>query len=242
MEHGIKRGCARNGQTGCTMKSRLWTGVAVATVLLAYAESAVAQNPPVASTPSATQPAIGDKPPPGNGTQEKLDSLGFGIAFGSNFLASRRAVDASLGENNVVRIDKDRSQQLRLLAEIHALPICTYHWWKKNAQGERGEGYNADDSCKYPRSARFGFFGALQLSGDGALSAMGGGVMWAFPRGRDATGAKSLNLGIGVLFEPNIKVLGDGLTANKPLPAGFTTLRTKETSAWSGMVTLGFGW
>jgi len=42
----------------------------------------------------------------------------------------------------------------------------------------------------------------------------------------------SFNIGIGLMMDPSVKILGDGITENEPLPAGETTVRTKETSQW----------
>ena len=42
----------------------------------------------------------------------------------------------------------------------------------------------------------------------------------------------SFNIGIGVMMDPSVKILGDGISENQPLPLGETTVRTKETSQW----------
>ncbi len=42
----------------------------------------------------------------------------------------------------------------------------------------------------------------------------------------------SFNIGIGLMMDPSVKILGDGINENEPLPAGETTVRTRETSQW----------
>ena len=49
--------------------------------------------------------------------------------------------------------------------------------------------------------------------------------------------SSSWNLGIGVIYDPDTKTLGDGIRPNQPLPAGETMIRYKER-AQKGVVIL----
>ena len=49
--------------------------------------------------------------------------------------------------------------------------------------------------------------------------------MFGFRRGE---GEGSFNLGVGVVVDPDTRVLGDGIVANQPLPAGETEIRYLE--------------
>lgn len=59
------------------------------------------------------------------------------------------------------------------------------------------------------------------------------GVMVGFRRANN----QSFNLGIGIAVDPSTRVLGEGLRANQPLPAGETEIRFKEESQY-GLVLL----
>jgi len=58
-------------------------------------------------------------------------------------------------------------------------------------------------------------------------------VGWKDP-GADSNG--SWNLGVGYEYAGSIKVLGDGITANQPLPSGETQVRFKNRSAGAVIV------
>jgi hypothetical protein len=66
---------------------------------------------------------------------------------------------------------------------------------------------------------RWGWGGCLDLYGKATLE-MGGAKV--------AEGSSSWNLGIGVVVDPNVKTIGDGVEPNAPLPRGETQVRFKE--------------
>ena len=45
---------------------------------------------------------------------------------------------------------------------------------------------------------------------------------------RDRETSESFNIGIGVVIDPNVQTLGEGITANMPLPTGETAIRYTE--------------
>ena len=50
----------------------------------------------------------------------------------------------------------------------------------------------------------------------------------------------SWNFGIGAIYDPSVKVLGNGIVADRPLPAGETMLRTVEVGGWGLMLMSSF--
>ena len=50
----------------------------------------------------------------------------------------------------------------------------------------------------------------------------------------------SFNLGIGYFVEPNVRILGKGIEANKALPEGESEIRFRETDQGAVMVTLSY--
>lgn len=72
------------------------------------------------------------------------------------------------------------------------------------------------------------FIGAQPGGSNDIIDALGAGLMWGF-KGDDHNlfGNQQVNFGVGVIVDPNVKTLGDGLFENQPLPAG-DSLRFKE--------------
>jgi len=53
-------------------------------------------------------------------------------------------------------------------------------------------------------------------------------------------GSSSWNFGIGLRVDPAAQVLGDGIVANQPLPAGETTIRFKNEVHYGVMLLSSF--
>lgn len=79
-----------------------------------------------------------------------------------------------------------------------------------------------------------GPFVAIQPGENDIVSAAGLGLMIGFRRPNESG---SWNIGVGVVFDPDTKTLGDGIRPNQPLPAGETAIRYKER-AQKGVVIL----
>jgi hypothetical protein len=74
----------------------------------------------------------------------------------------------------------------------------------------------------------FGPFIALQPGDGKIIQAVAAGVMVGFRH--DPKESSSFNLGVGVIIDPDVQVLGDGFVANKAPPEGETEIRYRETS------------
>ena len=64
------------------------------------------------------------------------------------------------------------------------------------------------------------------------------GYMWGF---RQPKTTQTLNLGIGLTVSPRAQILGDGIIADAPLPAGETEVRYKRTTKYGFAVITSFG-
>ncbi len=76
-----------------------------------------------------------------------------------------------------------------------------------------------------------GPFVAIQAGNESALSGLGFGLMIGFRQPSihsDLDTNLSWNFGIGAIYDPSVKVLGNGIVADRPLPVGETMLRTTE--------------
>ena len=68
------------------------------------------------------------------------------------------------------------------------------------------------------------------------------GVMLGRKYRTESNSNLSFNLSVGGALDVNAKVLGDGISANQPLPAGETIARTQTTSMGSLLVMFSVGW
>ena len=66
------------------------------------------------------------------------------------------------------------------------------------------------------------------------IEAIGVGIMLGFKRGKDS--AQSFNIGLGAIVDPSVKVLGDGIRKDEPLPTGETQIRYKHTDQWGFLI------
>jgi hypothetical protein len=158
-----------------------------------------------------------DAPPPAPaGGDRKTDDLGdfaglkfgVGISFTLDSGDNDRVSEASL-VNGIVRVDDEDNGRARIMLESHY--FFTPDWrWTGLQKGVWG----------------LGPFVSLQPGTDNIIEAIGMGVMLGFRRSGE--GGESFNLGFGMIVDPNTRVLGDGVVADRPLPNGETEVRFKE--------------
>ncbi len=86
-----------------------------------------------------------------------------------------------------------------------------------------------------------GPFVSLQPGTDEIIQSIGAGIMVGMKYNDEKDDIRSWNLGVGIAVDPNTKVLGDGIEQNKPLPAGESSVRLKETTQVGVLVLLSFG-
>jgi hypothetical protein len=142
------------------------------------------------------------------GANSKFLGFNWGLGIGYELgLGPTRVGDAEV-VNNIVRVKEDATDGVRAVLEAH-------HFFEVS-RGKIGIGPVA----------------AVQLGSDGSSAvsfALGAMIGWKDQD--DKTSAGSWNLGIAYDLSQGVKVLGDGITANKPLPAGETQIRYKTQSA-----------
>jgi len=158
--------------------------------------------------------------------QELLSGLklGAGVSLIVGLNRKNAIREAQLDGNKVVRITKEDTNSVGFLLEGHYFfaPDGRFLGIEKGMWG-------------------FGPFVAVQASDDSALTGVGFGLMLGLKQPSTSyVSGSSWNIGIGAIYDPSVKVLGDGLVANQPLPAGETTVRTKEVGGWGLMVMSSF--
>ena len=130
--------------------------------------------------------------------------LGIGYGFGQG---PERITEAEV-VNGIVRVKEDKTDGIRAVLEAH-------HFF----DGRRG---------------RFGWgpFASVQLGKDGASAvAFAVGLMAGWKDQGDKTSAGSWNIAVGYEFGQDVKVLGDGIEPNAPLPTGEAQVRYKTQPA-----------
>ena len=131
--------------------------------------------------------------------------FGVGVAFTLDWGGQSRVKDAEL-VNNIVRVTESQDGEARVLLEVH-------HFWPIGGATREEALYG------------FGPFVSVQPGSDDVIDSLGIGVMVGMRRSPKSD--NSLNIGLGLIVDPNSQLLGDGIVANQPLSAGETSIRYK---------------
>lgn len=180
-------------------------------------------------------------PPPGT-----LDwgGIGWGLGIATDFdVGGARVVNASV-VNNVVRVtDSSNNVGISFVLEAHYFfRDWTLPFVSSACTGTSKDYYNCTDVGVGP-------FVAIEI-GDGSTAtpaangpvtafAMGAMVGLRHPYLPGASANSSWNFGVGLRVDPKAQVLGDGLVANQPLPAG-DAIRYKTEPRYGVMLVSSF--
>lgn len=181
---------------------------------------------------------------------------GMGVGVIGGFGGDRAVEKASLDANNIVRVDEEGDLRPQVFLEMHAFLAggkarCWRDYQRKKAAERMEKARNSDakdpttwcsnqSTTPDPPLMGFGPFIALQSGDSKAIDALALGVMWGFRK--DPQQSTSVNVGIGVSFDPSVQVLGGGLKDGKPLPPGEKAVRFKKESqfGWALMASFTF--
>lgn len=184
---------------------------------------------------------------------------GVGIGVMGGFGGDSAVEKASIDANKLVRVDEEGDLRPQAFLEMHVFLVgdkarCWRDYQRKKAanqvaarnlaSGQLAWCPDKDGKCQStmpdPPLMGFGPFVALQSSDDKAIDALALGVMWGFRR--DPKESTSVNVGIGLSFDPSVQVLGGGLKEDKPLPTGETAVRLKKEGrfGWALMTSFTF--
>lgn len=165
--------------------------------------------------------------------------LGWGIGIATNFdVGGKRVGTAELvGPNNIVRI-KDASSNVNVSFVLEAhyflrdymLPIGNPASCRKLASAGQVDYINCTELAHGPFVAvEVGGGSAGTPKADGLITAIAMGWMVGLRHPASSPDSKSSwNFGLGLRVTPNSQILGDGIIANQPLPAGETLIRYKN--------------
>lgn len=183
----------------------------IAAVMAAGLSTAAAAAPTDAE--AVKDPATGRTE---NQTDFKGLKLGVGLSLTLDTGSNDRVDDAEV-VGGLVRVKDEENARARIMLESHYffLPQRSFLGVSANDWG-------------------IGPFVAIQPGENDIVQAAGAGLMIGFRR---PDSSSSWNIGVGLVYDPNTKTLGDGIVANQPLPPGETTVRYKER-AQKGVVIL----
>ena len=147
-------------------------------------------------------------------TSNFLDHLGAGLSLTIDTGTHDRIDSASL-VNGIVRVQEDSNVRARFMGEIHFALSC-----------ESGALIVDGKKRCDPNERSGGLFLAVQPGTDNIIEGVGLGWMLRLP---DKLFDRALNIGMGVVVDENVQILGDGVKANQPLPAGETEIRFRNS-------------
>ncbi len=172
-----------------------------------------ADSNPAVTTPEVTAARLKQQSDTEN-TQAEQTFMGlkFGAGLGVTAdLTSGSRVSSAKVVNGIVRVDDESNIQPRVFLEMHNFI----------------NGKNPPDP-DHPKFFGTGPWIGIQSSQDKVIDSFAIGWMWGWRQ--DPKQTSSFNIGIGVVFDSKVQVLGDGIEKNKPLPAGETEVRFKTES------------
>ncbi|MDO9298985.1 hypothetical protein [Bradyrhizobium sp.] len=183
--------------------------------------------------------------PPANPAIVDWGGLGWGIGVATNFDIGGRRVGTADIVNDLVRV-KDASSNVGVSFVLEAhyfLRDYQFKFGNSNCQAGTFNYYNCTEVAHGP-------FVALEVGGgssakpgaDGIISALAMGWMVGLrhPGSSGDNNYSSWNFGLGLRVTPNSQVLGDGVIANQPLPAGETVIRYKTEPRYGVMLMSSF--
>ena len=157
--------------------------------------------------------------------------FGIGIAFSYDLGENDRVRNASLIDG-IVRVDHTDNVRARLILESHYLFTPDKIFGAESIFGLSNVGHERKEWGAGP-------FVALQPGTDNVIDAIGAGLMLGLRRsavaGSTSNSGDSFNIGIGILYDIDARVLGDGILADQPLPGNEKEIRYK-TREQSGLL------
>ncbi|KQM65359.1 MULTISPECIES: hypothetical protein [unclassified Sphingomonas] len=157
--------------------------------------------------------------------------FGIGVAFTYDLGNNERIKEATIVDN-IVRVTRTENVRARLILESH------YFFTPPSAALGNYSGAFCDEMKDYPdqkedcdnrrKSFGIGPFMAIQPGTDNIIDAIGAGVMIGLRRRQE--NSASFNIGIGILYDVNTQILGDGFVENQAPPGKETEVRFRRGS------------
>jgi hypothetical protein len=170
--------------------------------------------------------------------------FGWGLGLATSFdVGGARTVNATI-INNMVRVtDSSSNVGVGFVLEAHYfLREYLFSFGNGTCSATRRDILNCTELAHGP-------FIALEVGGGNSATPAANGPISAFAMGwmvgmrhpsYTATPNSSWNFGVGLRIDPKAQILGDGIFANQPLPAGETAVRYKTVPRFGLMLLSSF--
>jgi hypothetical protein len=216
-----------------------------------------------ARPPDDKQPADGAVPPSTvtemeDATKKEEATKDFlGLKWGAGIgviggFGGDRAVEKASIVKGAVRVEEEGDLRPQVFLEMHVFlggpkvrKWRAYQRWEEAEPMKKARGIKESETPqpnKMPDCPLMGFgpFVALQSGDNKAIDSLSLGFMWGFRR--DASKSASVNIGIGLSFDPSVQVLGGGIKDGQPMPNGETEIRFKKQGqfGWAVMTSFTF--
>jgi hypothetical protein len=192
----------------------------------------------VAPGGAAGTPVDGVQPPVANQAIKTFGGLSLGVGIGARFdTQGQPRVASATAPNNIVRISETSNVGVSLVGESHYFFVPNNTFFGVPA-GDWGTGpFVAIDASTNNNNSVISGYSIGWMIGFRSIS-------WAQdPNSRQLlptfSATSSWNFGVGFRVDPNAQVLGDGIVANAPLPAG-DTVRFKNEARYGIMLLSSF--
>lgn len=205
----------------------------IAAILSLLPTAVHAQDKAAAAQQELAEQAAEAKAAAASGKQN-FGGIDFGIGISMSYdLGNHDRVREATIVDGIVRVAHTDNIRARLILEWHYFFTPTF----SNQRRVEDEAYCAgfrSDATQY-RNCRaslkdfgIGPFVALQPGSDKVIDAIGAGLMVGFRRTDVRT--SSFNLGIGIFYDVDTQILGDGFAENRPPPGSETEVRFRRQS------------
>lgn len=147
--------------------------------------------------------------------------FGIGIAFSYDLGDNDRIKEAEV-VNGIVRVTDQENVGARIILESHYLFTPVQGFFANIAKNV----FDLENRRGGVKTWGVGPFMALQPGTDNIIEAVGAGLMMGFRR--PGTESDSFNIGVGILYDLNVRTLGEGILADEALPEGEEDIRYLE--------------
>jgi len=173
---------------------------------------------------------------------------GFGVGVIGSFGGDDAVEKASIDENKFVRVDEEGDMRPQVFLEMHAFTMNDkaikwrkYQRWKSATDVEKLTGLPPEtqmDKIPDPPLMGIGPFIAVQSGADKTINALTVGFMLGARK--DPEQSTSVNIGIGLSFDPSVQVLGGGMKEGQATAEKAVRFKKEGRFGWALMTSFTF--
>jgi len=159
--------------------------------------------------------------------------LGFGVGLALTIDTGQNdRINTASVVDGIVRVDDEDGATANIMLESH------YFFKSPSREGGEKVFFGLLEKSKFGH----GPFVAMRPGDEDIVDAIALGWMLGLKRENEVTDTASWNIGLGVVVDPDVQILGDGIQANMPLPGLETEVRFKEKTQVGILILTSFSW